>query len=113
MKISDDHQKLYEEKYFNEDQTQSGVLVAPQTSGSKILNLWGYKKEGDVYPDFVNKEVTDIGGGLSSLAFELVSSVNEITVVDHMFAYTDKIQERIDQEEKRAEKRLEESQQKI
>jgi len=35
--------------------------VAPQTSGAKILDLLGFKKEGDIYPEFQKKQVTDIG----------------------------------------------------
>gem|GEM_PF-4701059 len=53
--------KLYEEKYVDNG-IDNGVLVAPQTPGSEIMNIWKFEKKGDIYTEFENKQVTDIGG---------------------------------------------------
>jgi hypothetical protein len=51
--------KMYEDKYINNGH-DNGVLVAPQTSGSEILRILDFKKEGGLYTEFKNKNVTDI-----------------------------------------------------
>ena len=102
--VSDEVRKWYEEKYLDESFQALNSLVAPQTSGAKILDLLGFKKEGDIYPEFQKKQVTDIGWWLSSLAFELSPSVEKIIVVDPMFLYDRKAL--VDREAMRAENRI-------
>ncbi|MEI6672065.1 MAG: hypothetical protein WCL02_01560 [bacterium] len=51
---------LYEQKYINNGSDNS-VLVAPQTPGSEILHIFGFKKEGELYPELNNTKITDIG----------------------------------------------------
>ena len=94
----------YEEKYVTNG-INNGLLVAPQTPGSEILRVLGIKKQGEIYPEFKDKQVTDIGGGLSSLAFELSSSVKGIIVVDPIFHYDD-IKERMEIQRQSSEKRF-------
>lgn len=96
--------KLYEEKYIDKG-TDSGVLVAPQTPGSEVLRVLGIEKQGEIYPELKDKQVTDIWGGLSSLAFELSPSVKGIIVVDPIFHYDD-IKERMEAQRQKAERRF-------
>lgn len=97
-------QLLYEKKYLDEDQEAHNLLVAPQTSGAKILHLYDFEKEGELYPEFKDKKVSDIGCWFSSLVFELLPSIQEITLVDPIYAYNKKTY--IAKEFVRAEKRL-------
>ncbi len=94
----------YEKKYFDESPEALNSLVAPQTSGAKILDMFHFEKKGDIYPEFENKKVTDIWWWFSSLVFELSPSVQEITIVDPIFAYDRKTQ--LIKEETRAENRM-------
>lgn len=94
----------YEEKYVTNG-INNGLLVAPQTPGSEVLRVLGIEKQGEIYPELNDKQVTDIGGWLSSLAFELSPSVKGIIVVDPIFHYED-IQERMETQKQSAEKRF-------
>ncbi len=95
--------ELYEQKYiYNE--IDNSVLVAPQTPGSEVLSVLGFKKEGDIYPEFEDKEVTDIWWWLSSLVFEVSSNAKKITIVDPVFVYDRKTLAHIEQQ--RAERRM-------
>jgi len=100
---------VYEKKYVYNG-LDNGVLVAPQISGSKALDLLGLKKQGDIYPEFVDKEVTDVWWWLSNLAFELYASAKKITIVDPIFA-SENLNDFLEQEKERAGNRLQQTQQ--
>lgn len=103
MEKSTIEKEIYENKYIDSGEENS-VLVAPQTPGSKILKVFDFEKDGEIYPDFKDKYVTDIWWWLSSLAFELAPSVEKITVVDPIHKYD--IQSHIQEELKRAKNRI-------
>lgn len=59
MEKSTIEKEIYENKYIDSGEENS-VLVAPQTPGSKILKVFDFEKDGEIYPDFKDKYVTDI-----------------------------------------------------
>jgi hypothetical protein len=61
MDKQDSLRKSYNKKYLDESPQVMNSLVAPQTSGSRILNILKFEKKGDIYPAFKDKNVTDIG----------------------------------------------------
>lgn len=86
MEKKDILRSLYEKKYLDQSPQSLNSLVAPQTSWAKVLNILWFKKQGEIYSEFENKNVTDIWWGLSSLVFELAPSVQKITIVDPIFS---------------------------
>jgi len=102
MKNQEWFKNIYEEKYINRG-NDNWVLVAPMTSGSKVLQIFGFEKTGDIYPEFQDKQVTDIWWWLSSLAFELLPNIQKIIIVDPIFAYDRKTY--IKREKERGERR--------
>lgn len=93
----------YEQKYIHNG-IDNSVLVAPQTPGSKILKIFGFEKKWDIYPEFENKNVTDIWWWLSSFAFELSPSVKKIIVVDPTYHYD--LQECVEDQNQKTERRV-------
>lgn len=77
----------YEQKYFDKSPQARNSRVAPQTPWTKVLKIFGFEKKWNNYPEFENKNVTDIWGWLSNFAFELASSVQKIIVVDPSYHY--------------------------
>lgn len=100
---------LYEEKYVYNG-LNNGILVAPQISGSKALDLLWLKKQGDIYPEIVDKQVTDVWWWLSNLAFELYASAKKLIIVDPIFA-SENFNDILEQEKERAWNRLLQTQQ--
>lgn len=57
----DDTMKETYTKTYIENGAGNRLLVAPMISGSQVLDLLGFAKQGDIYPDLAEKQVTDIG----------------------------------------------------
>ena len=94
----------YEKKYFDKTPHVKNSRVAPQTPGTKVVKIFGFEKKWDIYPEFENKNVTDIWGGLSNFAFELSPSVQKIIVVDPTYQYN--LQECVEEQYQKATKRI-------
>lgn len=104
MDKKDSLKKLYEKKYFDTTPHARNSRVAPQTPGTKVLEIFGFKKEWNIYPEFENKNVTDIWWGLSNFAFELAPSVKKIIVVDPTYQYD--LKQCMEDQHQKAERRL-------
>lgn len=94
----------YEKKYFDTTPHARNSRVAPQTPGTKVLEIFGFEKKWNIYPEFENKNVTDIGWWLSNFAFELAPSVQKIIVVDPTYQYD--LKECVEDQKQKAENRL-------
>lgn len=101
----DSIRSLYEKKYVEGWPKDTGSLVAPQTSGARILRFFNVEKNGNEYPEFKDKNITDIWWWMSSLAFELSPSAKKIIVVDPIFGYDRKV--KTENELRRAQNSLE------
>lgn len=104
MSKRDSLRSLYEKKYLDKNPQAKNSRVAPQTPGSKILKIFGFEKKWDIYPEFENKNVTDIWWWLSSFAFELSPSVKKIIVVDPTYYYD--LQECVEDQKQKTERRV-------
>lgn len=106
--VSDEIEKtlkyFYEEKYLDESPQAMNSLVAPENSGTKILDVLGFERKNGRYPEFQDKYVTDIWWWLSSLVFELSPTAKEVIVVDPTFWYD--VKALLEREVVRAKKRL-------
>lgn len=96
--------KLYENKYLDVDPQAKNSRVAPQTPWSKVLDIFWFIKQGDMYPAFEHKQITDIWGWLSNFAFELAPSVDKIILVDPTYQYD--LKECVETQKEKAENRL-------
>lgn len=94
----------YEKKYFDKTPHSRNSRVAPQTPGTKVLKIFGFEKRWDIYPEFKDKNITDIWWWLSNFAFELSPSVQKIVVVDPTYHYN--LKECVEDQKQKAENRL-------
>lgn len=109
MEKRDTKKEHFQKKYIDSG-TDNGSLVAPQVSGAILLSILDVEKQRDMYPEILDKQVTDIWWWFGDLAFELSSSAKKIIVVDPIFA-TENLHEFLGQEKRRAENRLQKTQQ--
>ena len=68
-----------------QDTIREKIRVAPGNSASTLLSMLGFQSQWTVYPDFLEKNVLDIGGWFGWLAPVLSHSAQQITVVDPIF----------------------------
>jgi hypothetical protein len=104
MEKKDILRELYEEKYFDKTPHSKNSRVAPQTPGSKALKIFGFEKQWDIYPEFKDKNVTDVWWWLSNFAFELAPSVQKIIVVDPTYHYD--LKECVEEQKQKADNRV-------
>ena len=99
-------QNNWEEKYESQDWD---VLVSPSLSGQNILEILSYNiDENWDYPDFKNKEITDIWSWLWWFIFELENSAKKINAVDPLYS-NEKREEILDREINRGKQRTSEN----
>jgi hypothetical protein len=59
IKKQDMMKDSYEKKYID-NAVDNSSLVAPQVSGSMVLDMLGMEKQGDIYPELLDKEIADV-----------------------------------------------------
>jgi SAM-dependent methyltransferase len=64
---------------------RENIRVAPGNSTSVLLDTCWFQYKNNIYPDFLNKNVLDIGGGFGGIAPVLSNSASQIIVVDPIF----------------------------
>lgn len=109
MEKKDTKKERFQKKYIDNG-SDNGSLVAPQVSGAMLLTILDVEKQGDIYPEILDKQVTDVWWWFGDLAFELSSSAKKIIVVDPIFA-AENLNDFLGQEKERAGNRLQKTQQ--
>lgn len=77
----------WDKKYKEKDWS---VLVSPSLPWEEILNILWYKKQWNIYNDFLDKNVADIGSWLGWFVFEVEKSVNNINAIDPLYTSKNK-----------------------
>lgn len=72
--------------YFEGRDNEKSYFVCPWMATPEILsNFWFVKDKNNIYYEFKDKHVTDIGSWFSRLGFELETSVSKINLVDPLY----------------------------
>ncbi len=79
---------LWGDKYEKEN---APVLVSPSLPWSELLNILWYKKQWDIYVEFLDKNITDIWSWLWWFIFKIEDSVDKVNAVDPLYSSSDKI----------------------
>ncbi len=83
-----------------QDEIRENTRVAPGNSTKVLFEKCWFQFKNGIYPDFLNKNVLDIGGGFGGIAPVLSNSASQIIVADPMF-WENNIEELYREDEKR------------